>query len=588
MSLLSKPRPNLLTKPKTEMSEDQTSQSTATSTGLIGKGIVKTNLIKEDSEKQRPRVLIHNIKPQGTMQAGINRVYDASVIQEVEATGIKILVSYSFCRIAYPKVIINKVADRFSAYVRGAQYSQAMKSGHWDGRKSMVNKRDGSFGIGLLGDVIGYLKFDLKINPNLIEVDDLRTKPDKVYEFEWIFDKPFRKAQIDALENMRKTELGVLKLPTGSGKAAIFAKILQELGVRTLIGVPSKELLYQTQQNLHNQIAGDDLKVGLLGDGNFPEDYDPVVVAMYPSLVSLRGDSKYSREQFIESMGGFDLLICDECHKICARDQITKTWETIMDINAYYRYGISATPYEKEDTIAEMLIRSSFGHIAFSISMEEAKKAKYVTPFTVVFLKPEYPPEMKRGSTGMTFVDAQDYYICNNLERNTAVVEAVKELLQDNRKTLVIAHRIEHNELLAKMLAESLGEDKVYMLHGSLEKYYRQGALKEFKKRHDPCVMVASSVGNDGIDIPDISGIVLAHGGKSFFQNVQRTGRGLRVADGKQNLIFVDFNDFDLGRWFRNHTNQRAKYYNDLGALHAKTIKDAVNLITIEPPSATE
>lgn len=914
MSLLTKQRLNLLNKHKP--GEPASTTSSVMPTG-------------NESEKQRPRSPVLH-KPTGTIQASLDRMASLSMTREIEEKGIKILVGYSFCRIVYPKIIITKVAEKFSAYVRGAQFSQAVQTGRWDGRKSMVNKRDGSFGIGLLGDILGFLKYDLKIQPELIQVDDLREKPEQTYNFEWKFDHPFRQAQIEAIDNLRKTEMGVLKMVTGSGKCCrkntpvimydgtikmvqdvkagdvlmgddstprtvlntvkgrgkmytitplrgdpytvnedhiltlkctggfkgrkdgtglqpmqvidiplkmylalpnykrqklktfhvpvakfgneaselpippyllgawlgdgsrntfyihtpdteifdtieeicqeyrvetgrqeinrtvrcpylkiyhgsrtnpvahrwwaymkevglrdskyiphvfktaslkdrlellagimdtdgsyevrkafdyiskykalaedvafiarsvglsvavtkcqktctnakdhpktgtyyrvyfsgnldiipcrvprkkasprlqkknplvsgfsvasvgiddyygfnldgngrfllgnftvthnsiVASKIIQELGVRTLITVPSKELLYQTAQNLQEHLSGEDLKIGLLGDGNYPEDYDPVVVAMYPSLVSLRGDTKYSKTQFIESMGAFDLLICDECHKICSRDSITKTWETIMDINTYYRYGVSATPFEKENTIAEMLIRSAFGHLAYNLDMEQAKEAHYVTPFTVVFLKPEYPAEMKRGCTGMTFNDAHDYFIGNNLERNTAIVQAVQKLMADNRKTLVIAQRINQNELLAKMLAEAVGDENTYMLHGGLEKGYRQHSLQEFKGRHDPCVMVASSVGNDGIDIPDISGIVLAHGGRSFFQNVQRTGRGLRVADGKKNLIFVDFDDAELGRWFKNHTKTRAEYYKELGATVAKTIDDAV------------
>lgn len=557
MSLLTRQRLSLLNRLK----PDETQSTSSSGTG-------------QEDQKKVNRPVLH--KPTGTIQAGMNRIAEMSMIQEVESQGIKILVGYSFCRIVYPKIIINKVSDKFTAYVRGAQFSKAFRDGKWDGKRSLVNKRDGSFGVGLLGDVIGFLKYELKIRPELIHIEELREKPEKIYNFEWCFNKPFRKAQEEALANLRRTEIGILKMVTGAGKGLIFAKIIQELGVRTLVAIPSKELLYQTLNNLQSQLGGSDVSIGLLGDGHYPEDYDSIVVAMYPSLVSLRGDNKYSKQQFIESMSAFDLLICDECHKICSRDQITKTWETIMCINAFYRYGVSATPYEQEDTIAEMLIRSSFGHLAYNLTMEEAKEDHYVTPFTVVFLKPSYSAEMKRGNTGMNFQEAHDYFIGNNLERNTAVVQAAKRLIQDGRKTMVVAQRINHNELLAKMLAEELGDENVYLLHGQLEKFYRQYSMEEFKRRPDPCVMVASSVGNDGIDIPDISGIVLAHGGKSFFQNVQRTGRGLRVADGKQNLIFVDFDDAELGRWFKNHTGIRARYYKELGATVASSLEEAL------------
>ena len=139
-------------------------------------------------------------------------------------------------------------------------------------------------------------------------------------------------------------------------------------------------------------------------------------------------------------------------------------------------------------------------------------------------------------------------------------------LMKDGRKVMVVAQRIAHNEMIAKMCADAYGEENVYMLHGQLEGGYRKKSMADFKARKTPCVMIASAVGNDGIDIPDIDGLVLAHGGKSFFQNVQRTGRGLRAAQGKEDLIFIDFNDSDLGRWFREHTKKRVEYYQGLGA----------------------
>lgn len=346
-----------------------------------------------------------------------------------------------------------------------------------------------------------------------------------------------------------------------------FSKLIQERGMRTLVCVPSKELLYQTAEVLNSNIGGKDFKLGLLGDGHWPDERSTVVIAMYQSLVSLHGKTPEERAQFIETMGSFDMLICDECHKVCSNDSITKTWETIMDINTYYRYGFSATPFEKKGTVAEMLQRSAFGKIIYDMNMTEAREAGYVTPFTVYMLKPEYPRELTRqGTTGMTWNEAHDYYIGNNATRNDAVVQAVGLLLKDNRKVMVVAQRIQHNELLAKMFAETYGEDNVYLLHGQLDSTYRKKSMSEFKARKTPCIMVASSVGNDGIDIPDIDGLVLAHGGKSFFQNVQRTGRGLRSAQGKKDLVFIDFNDAALGRWFQNHTKKRVEYYQDLGA----------------------
>ena len=85
--------------------------------------------------------------------------------------------------------------------------------------------------------------------------------------------------------------------------------------------------------------------------------------------------------------------------------------------------------------------------------------------------------------------------------------------------------------------------------------------------------MVASSVANEGLNIKDINSIVVAHGGKSFFQVLQRVGRGLRVVDGKGELLVVDFDDTNLGRWFANHTIKRAQMYVSIGGEDARPIR---------------
>jgi superfamily II DNA or RNA helicase len=103
----------------------------------------------------------------------------------------------------------------------------------------------------------------------------------------------------------------------------------------------------------------------------------------------------------------------------------------------------------------------------------------------------------------------------------------------------------------------------VYQLHGKTKR--REYVLDTYTRTKKPCVLVASSIANDGLDIPDIASIIVAHGGKSFFQVIQRVGRGLRLAQDKDRLILVDFDDSALGKWFRNHAQERKKLYKGLG-----------------------
>ena len=63
-----------------------------------------------------------------------------------------------------------------------------------------------------------------------------------------------------------------------------------------------------------------------------------------------------------------------------------------------------------------------------------------------------------------------------------------------------------------------------------------------------------------GIDITTLRSIIVGSGGKSVIDSLQRVGRGMRIADGKDGVKIFDIWDQGV-EWFEKHSQQRREAY---------------------------
>lgn len=511
--------------------------------------------------RPQPGVVVHpgTLRMEKTM---MNKV--VSHIQHRDPVTIK--VAHAWSKIMAPSMIVEKVSKKFSAFSRKAPFSPryVANGGTWTGYVSAVSGRDGTFGTGLLPSVQSFLEME----GYTVQLDDLRgAAPVKQFDWTWV-GHTLRPEQEEAVLAMKANPIGILKLPTGYGKTVTFLKTIQELGLPTLITVPTQELMIQTVKEAHNMIQG--AKIGMLGAGTVCAEDDQIVVATLRTLMNIMNNA--SKADFIDWTARFEILIADECHKVVSTDSDTKTWKVIQTIPTYYRYGVSATPFEEKGTAAELFIRQAFGEIVYEKSMQEAKESGYVVGFNVMMVRPTYPSWYSMDELeGQDWREAHEVYIVNNEIRNECIVEIATSMVTEmNSKVLIVAQRIPHNDQLYQALKARLhtgiwgrGRPRVFQLHGKVKD--REWVMETYLKCHEPCVLVASSIANDGLNIKDISCLIVAHGGKSFFQTVQRLGRGLRTFEGKDGLTVVDFDDSQLGTWFRRHAKERKRLYQELG-----------------------
>ncbi len=294
---------------------------------------------------------------------------------------------------------------------------------------------------------------------------------------------------------------GILQIPTGGGKTRTALSIIDTLKVKTLVVVPSLMLKDQWEKQV-------------------PDNVD---VRTYQSLKS----KSYLNQ--------FKLVIADECHIVAAKSLqligLNLNEETLT-------LGLSATPFMRDDD--NLKVEGVLGPIIYKIGIRELIDEGYLVDAVVHYHTLEH-----MDTTFMDYPMAYSKYITNNTERNSKIVELST---MDRGKILILVNHIDHGETLFRFL--SMMEEDVIFLHGSTRK-------KDRNVNHR--IVIATSIMDEGVDIPHLQTLILAGGGKSSIKTTQRIGRVLRKFPGKEQAVVHDFKD--NCKWLGKHYERRREIY---------------------------
>jgi superfamily II DNA or RNA helicase len=124
-----------------------------------------------------------------------------------------------------------------------------------------------------------------------------------------------------------------------------------------------------------------------------------------------------------------------------------------------------------------------------------------------------------------------------------------------------------HGQSLCKTLHRA--GTKVEYVDGGDDIEVRRAAVKRLV-RGDIDVLICTVIFNEGIDIPLLQSVVIASGGASSIAAIQRVGRGMRKASGKDTFEVWDVRD-QGNKWLERHTKARLKAY----AIEAYEVQNA-------------
>ncbi len=331
-----------------------------------------------------------------------------------------------------------------------------------------------------------------------------------------------------------------MALPTGAGKTLAAIAACAELGVATLVLVPTRVLLDQWARAL---AAVWPHPIGRLGDGD--HQVLPITVATYASAIAWApriGDR-------------FGLVIVDEAHHVGA-------WcpsEIFEMLTAPARLGLTATPPEDASSLerhvgpviysltVEQLVGDALAPFDLStvpISLNRSERLRYREArgrFTAV-----YAPFQRSlpGSTWREFVRAA---------RQTATGRDALAAWREYRA--LIAYPEGKQEALRELLAKHAGRRTLVFTADNATAYAiarellvmpitheitrgeRAEALARFRSG-ELTVLVSSQVLDEGLDVPDADVAIVVGGTASARRHIQRIGRVLRPRAGKRAQIY--------------------------------------------------
>ena len=436
----------------------------------------------------------------------------------------------------YPRKEVNLAT---SYIVDGCQFSPAYKMGVWDGREKLLAK--GVFPTGLLSQV----EKVLKDNNVKYEIEDRRLIPPPASRSAQL-SVSLREYQEEVVQEAIDKSRGVIWLATGGGKTEIAGAITKSLGLPTLFLVHRTNLLTQTVQRFKDRLG---CNIGMIGSGKW--EPATITVATVQTLASRLADKKHAKKTK-EFLQGIDVLFLDECHLATA-----KTWiEVAKNCFAGYRFGLSGTPTVEG---RGMWLVGLTGPVISKVSYEELIKGEHLVPPVITFVGVSTPKLPKN----LEYQEVYDIGICTNAYRNKVIVELAAELVACQKPTLILVWKVSHGELISSMLTD-FGIQNVF-LQGGTSTEARDEAIKNMKLGNQQ-VIVATSIFDEGLDIPSIQAVVLAGGGKSWSKLLQRVGRGVRRDDaaGKTKVEIFDFAD-STHKYLVEHSLERLGIYRDQG-----------------------
>jgi len=279
-------------------------------------------------------------------------------------------------------------------------------------------------------------------------------------------------------------------------------------------------------------------------------------------------------------------VLVKNCHHIPSK--------TCVDIakmakDAYYRIGVSATPWRDggDDMLIEAVL--SKRHNEFNISASYLTELGYLVPCTIYFVP------IKKVYEGKNYHKLYNDAVVSNMQRNQKAVKiAVNMRNKKDATILILVARVEHGEMLKKMLEKYL-EPKSFNMNvenpvnnkktlvrvnnieflSGQDKPLKRKAVLEATREKKCNILICTTIADEGLDVSSIDTVILCGCGKSSTRAFQRIGRALRLHTNqngttKQKAWIFDF--ADSTPTLKRHFQIRKRLYKQEPAWELKTL----------------
>lgn len=341
--------------------------------------------------------------------------------------------------------------------------------------------------------------------------------------------RDYQDAAVSAIwSDLQSRQRALLILATGLGKTVVGGEIigryLEENPERdVLVAAHTKELVNQLERALWRHLPKRVPTQVLTGDDK-PADLGGVTFATTASALNavLKGWCP-------------GLVMIDETHHVGEDGQYDRLLE---ELNTSLQFGVTATPWrgDKYD------IETRFGAASFKLGIEEGMRRGYLATVDYRLFVDNINWDLVRDASVNNYSIKELNSRLFLTQRDEAVVEALKDAWSSTvaPRGIVFCQTIEHAERMELLLRKQPQWASAAAIHAGMHKRERQQCLLDFRAGRIP-ILAAVDILNEGVDVPDVNILAFARVTHSRRVFVQQLGRGLRLREGKDRVLALDF-----------------------------------------------
>jgi len=341
--------------------------------------------------------------------------------------------------------------------------------------------------------------------------------------------RDYQDAAVSALwSDLQSRHRALLILATGLGKTVVGGEILgrylrENPDRDVLVVAHTKELVNQLERSLWRHLPKRVPTQVLTGEER-PNDLRGVTCATTASALGavLRGWRP-------------GLVMVDETHHVGEDGQYDRLLNELSDS---LQFGVTATPWrgDKYD------IERRFGSTSFKLGIEDGMRRGYLATVDYRLFIDNIDWDVVRAASehGYSIKELNSRLFLT--QRDEAVVDALREAWNAtvSPRAIVFCQTIEHAERMEALLRRQPEWSRASALHAGMLKRDRQQRLLDFRSGRVP-ILAAVDILNEGVDVPDVNILAFARVTHSRRIFVQQLGRGLRLREGKDGVLALDF-----------------------------------------------
>jgi superfamily II DNA or RNA helicase len=367
------------------------------------------------------------------------------------------------------------------------------------------------------------------------KIIDRRNKKELVEIKSEIVLQPFQKIVLDKVCDK---DFGVIVSPPGTGKTIIGLQIIVNKKQPALILVHRKQLLDQWIERIQSFLKIPKKEIGQIGNQK-DKIGKQITIAMIQTLAR--------RENFEDIANRFGTIIIDECHHIPAKS----FREAIVKFNAFYLYGLTATPQRKNND--QKLIFVYIGNILHQLNQHEYLKENNIRT------------EINITETGLfaPFDYKVDNYetisniLIHDTNRNSLILNDIEKNISRFKSILILSERKAHVELLNLYLKDKY---ETITIHGDDSAASRKSKMEQIKQGHYKIIISTGQYFGEGIDLSNLECLFIVYPFAFHGKLIQYIGR---IQRSEKPPVIYDYRDSKID-YFEKMFKQRNRYYKKL------------------------